>query len=67
MIQGARSSYSPEKLAKINMPNTFARFGKMKMVKECLVEIDNYCDIQKSQEDDKVFIVVIFLKDFAFE
>lgn len=39
----------------------------MKKVKVVLLEMNNFYDVQKSQEDNKVFIVITFLKDYVFE
>ena len=45
------------------MLNTFFRLGKVRKVKEFLLEMDNYYDIQRSTEDDKVSKTMIFLKN----
>ena len=66
MTQGARPSSSTKKLAKVNMPNTFSELGKAKKVKEFLLEMDNYYHIQRPKEDDKVSIVLTFLKTMRF-
>jgi hypothetical protein len=52
MMQGARPSSSTKKLAKVNMPSTFSGLGKARKVKEFLLEMDNYYDVQRSGEDD---------------
>ena len=65
MMQGARPSSSTKKLAKVNMPSTFFGLGTARKVKEFLFEMDNYYDVQKSKEGDKVFIAITFLKDHA--
>ena len=67
MMQGARSSSSTKKLAKVNMPSTFSGLGKARKVKEFLLEMDNYYDVQKPEEGDKVSIAVTFLKDHALQ
>jgi hypothetical protein len=67
MMQGARFFSSTKKLAKVNMPSTFSRLGKAKNVKEILLEIDNYYDVQRPEEDDKVSIAVTFLIDHALQ
>jgi hypothetical protein len=48
------------------MPRTFFGLNKAKKVKEFLLEMDNFCDVQKSGDEDKVSIAVIFLKDHVF-
>jgi hypothetical protein len=67
MMQGARPSSSTKKLAKVNMPSTFSGLGNAKKVKEFLLEMDNYYDVQRPEEDDKVSIAVTFLKDHALQ
>ena len=67
MMQGARPSSSTKKLAKVNMPSTFSELGRARKVKEFLLEMDNYYDVQKPEEGDKVSIVVTFLKDHALQ
>ena len=67
LLQGARPSSSTKKLAKVNMPSTFSGLGKARKVKEFLLEMDNYYDVQKSDDEDKVFIAVTFLKDHALQ
>ena len=66
-MQGARPSPSTKKLAKVNMPSTFPRLGKARRVKEFLLEMDNYYDVQKPEEGDKVSIAVTFLEDHALQ
>jgi hypothetical protein len=67
MTQGTRPSSSTKKLAKVNMPSTFSGLGKARKVKEFLLEIDNYYNVQRPEEDDKVSIAVTFLKDHALQ
>ena len=67
MMQGARPSSSTKKLANVNMPSTFSGLGKARKVKEFLLEMDNYYDVQRPEEDDKVSIAVTFLKDHALQ
>jgi hypothetical protein len=67
MMQGSRPSSSTKKLAKVNMPSTFSGLGKAKKVKEFLLEMDNYYDVQKPDEEDKVSIAVTFFKDHALQ
>lgn len=67
MMQGPRPSSSTKKLAKVNMPSTFSGLGKARKVKEFLLEMDNYYDVQKPDEEDKVSIAVTFLKDHALQ
>ena len=47
------------------MPSNFSRLGKARKVKEFLLEMDNYYDVQKPEAGDKVSIAVTFLKDHA--
>ena len=61
MMQGARPSSATKKLAKANMPSTFSGLGKARKVKEFLLEMDNYYDVQKPEEGDKVSIAVTFV------
>ena len=42
------------------MPNTFLGLGKAININKFLLEIDNYYDVQKSKEDDKVTITFHF-------
>ena len=49
------------------MPSTFSGLGKARKVKEFLLEMDNYYDVQRPEEDDKVSIAVTFLKDHALQ
>jgi hypothetical protein len=67
MMQRARLSSSTKKLAKVNMPSTFSWFGKARKVKDFLLEMDNYYDVRRPKEDDKVSIAVTFLKDYALQ
>ena len=67
MMQGARPSFSIKKLAKVNMPSTLSGLGKARKVKEFLLQMDNYYDVQNPEEGDKVSIAVIFLKDHALQ
>ena len=67
LMQGSRPSSSTKKLAKVNMPSTFSRLGKARKVKEFLLEMDNYYDIQKPDDEDKVSIAVTFLKDHVLQ
>ena len=67
MMQGSKPSSSTKKLAKVNMPSTFSGLGKARKVKEFLLEMDNYYDVQKPEEEDKVSIAVTFLKDHALQ
>jgi hypothetical protein len=67
LMQGSRPSSSTKKLAKGNMPSTFSGLGKARKVKEFLLEMDNYYDVQKPDEEDKVSIAVTFLKDHALQ
>jgi hypothetical protein len=46
MEQGTKPSSSLEKLAKVNMLNTFSSVGKVKKVKKFLLEMDNYYDVK---------------------
>ena len=48
------------------MPSTFSELGKARKVKEFLLDMNNYYDVQKLEEGDKVSIAVTFLKDNAF-
>ena len=66
-MQGARPSSSTKKLAKVNMPNNFSGLGKARKVKEFLLEMNNYYDVQKPKEEGKVSIAVTFLKDHALQ
>ena len=67
MMQGIQPSSSTKKLAKVKMPSTFLGLGKARKVKEILLEMDNYYDVQKPKEGDKVSIAVSFLKDYALQ
>ena len=65
MLQGTRLSSSTKKFAKVNIPSTFSRLDKARKVKEFLLEIDNYYDVQWPKKDDKMCIEMTFLKDHA--
>ena len=67
MMQRARPFSSTKKLAKVNMPSTFSGLGKARKVKEFLLEIDNYYDVQKPEEGDKASIAITSLKDHVFQ
>ncbi|MGH3053573.1 MAG: hypothetical protein ACRDL7_01175, partial [Gaiellaceae bacterium] len=67
LIQWSRPSSLTKKLAKVNMPSTFSGLGKARKVKEFLLEMDNYYDVQKPEEEDKVSIAVTFLKEHALQ
>ena len=54
------------KLAKVNMPNTLSKFGNVRNIKKHLLEIDNYYDVQRPEQDNKVSIGVTTLKDYEF-
>jgi hypothetical protein len=47
------------------MPSTFSGLGKARKVKKFILEMDNYYDVQKPDNEDKVSIAVSFLKDHA--
>ena len=47
LAQNLRPSSSTKKLAKVNIPSTFFGLCKAKKVKEFLLEMDNYYDVQK--------------------
>ena len=53
--------------SKVNLPSTFFGLGKARKVKEFLFETDNYYDVQKLKEGEKVSIVVTFLKNHALQ
>ena len=65
MVQGPSLSSLIKKLSKLNMPSTYFGLGKAKKVKEFLLEMDKYYNIQKLDEKDKVTIAVTFLKDYG--
>ena len=66
IMQGVRPSLSTKKLAEVNMPNTFFGLGKVRKVKKIMLEIANSYDVQRHEEDNKVFIAVFFLKNCMF-
>ena len=67
MMQNAISSSPTNRLAKVNMPSSFMGLGKAKKIKNILLKIDNYYYIKRPKEDDKIFIVMTFLKDHALQ
>ena len=66
-MQDARPFFSTKKLAKVNMPSSFFGLEKARKLKEFLLQMDNYYDVQKPKEGDKVSIAVIFFKDCALQ
>ena len=44
------------------MSNTFSKIGKARNVEEFWLEVDNYYDVIRPNEDDKVPIAFICLK-----
>jgi hypothetical protein len=65
MMQRSKSSSSMKDLAKVNKISTFFGLGKARKVKEFHLEMANYYAVQKPDEENKVSIVVTFLKDHA--
>ena len=63
IMQGIRPSSS----TKVNMPSIFSGLRKTRKVKEFLLKMDNYYDVQRPEEDEKVSIAVTFLKDHALQ
>jgi hypothetical protein len=49
------------------MPNILSGFGKACKMKEFVLEMDNYYDVQRLKRNNKVFQPVTFLIDHAFE
>ena len=49
------------------MPSNFSGLGKARKVKEFLLELNKYYDVQKPEEGDKVAIAITFLKDYALQ
>jgi hypothetical protein len=49
------------------MPNTFFALGKARKVKIFLLNFDNYYDVQSPKVDNKVAIMVKFLKNHVLE
>ena len=49
------------------MLSIISSLGKAKKVKEFLFKIDNYYDVQKLDDEEKVSIAVSFLKDYALQ
>ena len=47
------------------MPSIFSGLGKTKKVMEFLLEMDNYYDVQKPNDEHKVSITITFLNDQA--
>jgi hypothetical protein len=47
------------------MPSTFSGLGKARKVMEFLLEMDNYYDVQKPDDEHKVSIAITFLNDQA--
>lgn len=63
MMRGARPSSSTKKLAKVSMTSTCLGFDKVRNVKEFLLEVNNYYDLERPGKNEKVSIVMTFLKD----
>ena len=53
-MQGARPSSWTKKLANVNMPSMLLELGKACKVKEFVLEMDNYYDVQRPEVDNKV-------------
>jgi hypothetical protein len=49
------------------MLNTLFGLGKARKVKEFCLQMDNYYNVQKSDEEDMASIAVIILKDHALQ
>ncbi len=49
------------------MPNTLSGLGKASKVKEFVLEMDNYYDVQRPERDNKVFKAVTFVIDHALD
>lgn len=60
MMQSASPLSSTKKLAKVNMTSTFLDLSKAKNVKEFLLEMNNYYNVQIPEENDRIFIAVKF-------
>jgi hypothetical protein len=60
IMQGARFSSWTKKLAKVNMPSILSGLGKASKVKEFVLEIDNYYDVQRPKRDNKVSKMTTF-------
>jgi hypothetical protein len=56
-----------KKLAKVKLPNTIYGLCTTMKVKEFLLEVDNYYDVQKLDKEDKISIDLTFLKDHALQ
>jgi hypothetical protein len=59
-MQGVRPSSSTKKLANVNMPSMLLGLGKASKVKEFVLEMDNYYDVQRLKRNNKVPKEVIF-------
>ena len=62
-MHNTKPSSSTKKLVKLIISCTFFEFGKARKVKEFLLKMDNYYDIQKPNEDNKVSLAMTFLKN----
>jgi hypothetical protein len=58
-------SSSTKELAKVNMSGTLSGLGKVRKVKNILLEMNNYYDVQRHEEDNKASKVVTSLKNHA--
>ena len=52
---------------KVNMPSILSGFGKASKVKEFMLEMNNYYDVQKPKRNNMVSKAVIFLIVHALE
>jgi hypothetical protein len=54
IMQGVRPSSRTKKLANVNMPSMLLGLGKPSKVKEIVLEMDNYYDVQRPERENKV-------------
>ena len=53
VIHSARHFSSIKKLTKVNMPSTFAGFGKARNVKQFVLEMENLYDVSKLRKSPR--------------
>jgi hypothetical protein len=67
IMQGVRPSSWTKKLANVNMPSMLVELGKASKVKEFVLDMDNYYDVQRLERNNKVPKAVTLLIDHALK
>ena len=60
IMQDARPSFLIKKLSKVNMSSILSGFGMESKVKEFVLEMEKYYDVQRPERDNKVSKAITF-------